>query len=185
MPAAGGARSLLEHHHREHNGAHCDEDGLEDVGDRLAEAVASPEYLRTYEGKVDGCLDFAWVEAARATFATRRMSLPAFERFLSRHDIYADLQFIRPTFIDNHDMNRILFMAGGDTRRVKLAAACQFTLSQPPVVLYGTEVGLSQRVDSRGDLDVTREPMPWDDRQDRDLLAGEFHGWLLSRTLCP
>lgn len=137
----------------------------------LAEAVATPEYLRTFEGKVDACLDFAWAEAARATFATRQMDLPAFERFLSRHEAYADPSFIRPTFIDNHDMNRILFMAGGDTSRVKLAAVCQFTLSQPPVVLYGTEVGLSQRVDSRGDLDVTREPMPWDDRQDRDLFA--------------
>ena len=137
----------------------------------LAEAVATPEYLRTFEGKVDGCLDFAWVEAARAAFATRQMGLPAFERFLSRHEVYADPSFIRPTFIDNHDMNRILFMAGGDTGRVKLAAACQFTLSQPPIVLYGTEVGLSQRADSRGDLDVTREPMPWDDRQDHDLLA--------------
>jgi cyclomaltodextrinase len=136
----------------------------------IAEAVASPEYLRTFEGKVDGCLDFTWVEAARATFATRRMSLPAFERFLSRHEVYAaEGSFIRPTFIDNHDMNRILFMAGGDTSRVKLAAACQFTLSQPPVVLYGTEVGLSQTVDSRADLDVIREPMPWDDRQDHDL----------------
>ncbi|HOU24390.1 MAG TPA: alpha-amylase family glycosyl hydrolase [Anaerolineae bacterium] len=136
----------------------------------LAEAVASPQHLLTFEGKVDGCLDFAWVEAARAAFATRKMDLPAFERLMSRHQVYAAPSFVRPTFIDNHDMNRIRFMAGGDTNRVRLAAACQFTLSQPPIVLYGTEVGLSQQVDSRGNLDVTREPMPWGDAQDRDLL---------------
>lgn len=137
----------------------------------IAEAVGTPEYLRTFEGKLDGGLDFTWAEAARATFATRRMDVRAFERFLSRHEAYAGEGFVRPSFIDNHDMNRILFMAGGDKARVKLAAACQFTLSQPPIVLYGTEVGMSQTVDSRPDLDVVREPMPWGEGQDRELLA--------------
>jgi glycosidase len=137
----------------------------------VGEAVASPLHLHTFEGKLDGCLDFAWAEAARATFAHRTHDLASFERFLSRHEAYAGPDFVRPTFIDNHDMNRILFIAGGDTRRVKLAAACQFTLSQPPIVLYGTEVGLSQREDCRADLDVVREPMPWNEAQDRDLLA--------------
>ncbi|MDI7278077.1 MAG: alpha-amylase family glycosyl hydrolase, partial [Anaerolineae bacterium] len=127
----------------------------------VGEAVASPLHLRTYEGKLDGCLDFAWAEAARATFAHRTSDLAAFDRFLSRHEAYADPGFVRPTSIDNHDMNRFLFAAGGDRRRLRLAAACQFTLSQPPIVLYGTEVGLSQRADCRGDLDVIREPMLW------------------------
>jgi glycosidase len=68
-------------------------------------------------------------------------------------------------------MNRFLFIAQGDKRRLKLAAACQFTLSQPPIVLYGTEVGLSQHADCRSDLDVVRERMPWGDEQDAELHA--------------
>ncbi len=140
-------------------------------GFTVGEAVASPLHLRTFEGKLDGCLDFAWAEMARAAFAHDTCDLVAFERFLSRHEAYASAGFIRPLFIDNHDMNRFLFIAQGDQRRLKLAAACQFTLSQPPIVLYGTEVGLSQKSDCRADLDVVREPMLWGKDQDSGLLA--------------
>lgn len=136
----------------------------------VGEAVASPLHLRTYEGKLDGCLDFAWCEMARATFGHGTCDMATFDRFLQRHDAYADPGFVRPSFIDNHDMNRFLFIAGGDKRRLRLAAACQFTLSQPPIVLYGTEVGLSQKTDCRADLDVVREPMLWGEAQDRSLL---------------
>jgi len=137
----------------------------------VGEAVASPLHLRTFEGKLDGCLDFTWAAMARAVFAHDSCDLAAFDRFLSRHEAYAGAGFVRPLFIDNHDMNRFLFIAQGDKRRLKLAAACQFTLSQPPIVLYGTEVGLSQHADCRSDLDVVRERMPWGDEQDAELHA--------------
>ena len=143
----------------------------------VAEAVASPAHLLNYEGKLDGCLDFIMCEALRSTFAYQKNSLVQFINFLERHELYGDKDFIHPTFIDNHDMNRILFAADGDKRKVILAAACQFTLSQPPIVLYGTEVGLSQKTDSKGDLDVIREPMLWDKRQDHDL-------WIFYQKLC-
>ena len=59
---------------------------------------------------------------------------------------------------------------------LKLAAMCQFTLPHPPVVYYGTEVGLSQQRDVRsadgsGHPEESRLPMPWGAAQDRDLLA--------------
>jgi cyclomaltodextrinase / maltogenic alpha-amylase / neopullulanase len=136
----------------------------------VAEAVASPAQLRTFEGKLDGCLDFTFADAIRSTFGFQKNKLAGFANFLERHENYPDPNFIRPTFIDNHDMNRFLFIAGGDKRKVKLAAACQFTLSQPPIVLYGTEAGVIQKVDAAGDLDVVREPMLWDQDQDPDLL---------------
>ena len=58
---------------------------------------------------------------------------------------------------------------GGDTRRLKLAALCQFTLPQPPIIYYGTEVGLSQR-QGVGRLEEARLPMLWGDDQDRVVL---------------
>jgi glycosidase len=66
-----------------------------------------------------------------------------------------------------------LWVARGDIRRLKLAAVCQFTLAAPPVIYYGTEVGLSQlrdvRQNGRGILEESRLPMPWGDAQDRTL----------------
>ena len=73
-------------------------------------------------------------------------------------------------------MNRFLWVANGDVRRLKLAALCQFTLPHPPIVYYGTEVGLSQWHDleySDGSrrMEESRTPMPWGDEQDSDRLA--------------
>ena len=73
-------------------------------------------------------------------------------------------------------MNRFLWVVRGDTRRLKLAALCQMTLPHPPIVYYGTEVGLSQRrdlqyPDGSRRMEESRTPMPWDDEQDAELLA--------------
>ena len=73
-------------------------------------------------------------------------------------------------------MNRFLWVVGGDTRRLRLAALFQFTLPDPPIVYYGTEVGRSQDRDVRsadgsGHPEESRLPMPWGDDQDTDLLA--------------
>ncbi|MGD9048014.1 MAG: alpha-amylase family glycosyl hydrolase, partial [Anaerolineae bacterium] len=82
----------------------------------------------------------------------------------------------RVTFFDNHDMNRFLFLANGDTRRLKLATLCLLTLPFPPVLYYGTEIGLSQNQDKdagglSGDHEV-RHDMIWDPALwDHDLLA--------------
>nr|MBC7243866.1 DUF3459 domain-containing protein [Chloroflexota bacterium] len=138
----------------------------------FAEAVTPPEMLRTFAGRVDGCLDFTWCEEARRTFATGKQTVADFERFLERHESYFGRGLILLTFLDNHDMNRFLWMAGGDKRRLRVAAACQFTLSQPPIVYYGTEVGLSQPADSRNHLQYVRLPMIWDEEQDHELMEG-------------
>ena len=55
-----------------------------------------------------------------------------------------DSLLVLPSFLDNHDINRFLWIVDGGTRRLQLAALCQFTLPGPPIVYYGTEVGLSQ-----------------------------------------
>jgi cyclomaltodextrinase len=63
-----------------------------------------------------------------------------------------------------------------DTRRLKLAAVAQFSLTGPPIIYYGTELGMSQRRDvttSQGNTHdyEARRPMIWDDRQNSELLA--------------
>jgi glycosidase len=46
-------------------------------------------------------------------------------------------------------------------------------LPGPPIIYYGTEVGLNQAVSIRdgNGMHVNRVPMVWGDEQDRDLLA--------------
>jgi glycosidase len=76
----------------------------------------------------------------------------------------------RISFLDNHDMNRFLFVAGNDIERLKMAALCQFTLGAIPVIYYGTEVGMSQEMFD-GDVEARRD-MPWkQDGWNLDLLS--------------
>jgi glycosidase len=141
----------------------------------FGEVVETPETQRAFEGLLDGCLDFVLVEALRATFATGTWDGARFAAFLDAHEAFFSPSFSRPSFLDNHDMNRFLWSAGGDRARLRLAALCQFTLAGPPIVYYGTEIGLSQDGDVRssrwgGDRHA-RLPMLWGDDQDAELLA--------------
>ncbi|MCD4685309.1 MAG: alpha-amylase, partial [Anaerolineae bacterium] len=141
----------------------------------FGEIVDQPSALLPYIGRLDGSLDFHIGEAIRKTFAYGVLSEADLERFLERHAAYFADQgaFIRPTFIDNHDMDRFLYAAQGDKQALRRAAAFQMRLPGPPIIYYGTEVGLNQRVskDDGFGLEVSREPMPWGAAQDRDLLA--------------
>src|SRR4029434_5347279 len=129
----------------------------------------------TFEGGMDGMLDFMLLEAMRKTFAFGSWEARKFADFLDRHEAYFPITFSRPSFLDNHDMNRFLWVAHNDIRKLKLAALCQFTLVGPPVIYYGTEVGLSQNQDvmqnGRGIHHATRLPMLWGKDQNQDVFA--------------
>ena len=137
----------------------------------FAETVETPTRERDFEGLLDGCLDFTLFDAFRKTFAQATWDGVRFWRFLEAHSRYFPPDVVRPSFLDNHDMNRFLWSAGNDVRRLKLAALCQFTLEGPPVVYYGTEIGMSQVRDVRETSDrEARQPMAWD-APDEDVLA--------------
>ena len=141
----------------------------------FGEVVEPPESQINFEGQLDGCLDFNLLEAFRMAFAYHTWDGSQFASYLLRHEAYFPENFSRPSFLDNHDMNRFLWAAGGDVRRLRLAALCQFTLAGAPIIYYGTEVGLSQLRDVRqGELGLPEEsrlPMLWGKAQDQDLLG--------------
>lgn len=143
----------------------------------IGEVVDSVNAQTAFEGLLDGCLDFVLLEALRQTFATHTWSAEKFVNFLQGHQFTFPRDFSRPCFLDNHDMDRFLWGAGNSKQALKLAALCQFTLPGNPMIYYGTEVGLSQHVGIRdrrggfGILEEARLPMPWDETQDRDMIA--------------
>jgi glycosidase len=69
--------------------------------------------------------------------------------------------------IDSHDTSRFLYRAGGDKRKLRLAAAMQMLLPGTPFLYYGDEVGMTG-----GNDPDNRRGMLWDEnRQDLDLYA--------------
>ena len=148
----------------------------------FGEVVETPETQLRYWGRLHGCLDFVLQQALRRTFAFLEMSVVEFDAFLQKHEAFYPPEFSRPSFLDNHDANRFLWLVGGDQRKLKLAALCQFTLTGPPIVYYGTEVGLSQNRDmvaetGRHEMEQARLPMLWGEEQEEELL--DFYRWLV------
>jgi glycosidase len=141
----------------------------------VGEIVDTPEVLRSYTGRLDGALDFLFLQNVRKTFAYRTLDVESFDVWLHTHEAYfRDHAFTLPTFLDNHDLNRFLWVAGHDKARLRLAALLQFTLSPTPILYYGTEIGHSQERDTRQGafniLEESRLPMPWA-KADPELLA--------------
>jgi glycosidase len=134
----------------------------------FGEVTDTPDCLRRYRGKLHGVLDFPLAGALRRTFGNDEWTVAQLDGFLRAYERYMAEGPGRVSFLDNHDMNRFLFVAGQDVHRLRLAALCQFTLEGTPVIYYGTEIGLSQEVDIAesafgGDAEVRRD-MPWDAR---------------------
>jgi glycosidase len=70
-------------------------------------------------------------------------------------------------------MKRFLHVAGEDKQKLKQAAELQFRLPGPPIIYYGTEVGMSELItdDPHDRLVGCRAPMEWGDAQDREMFA--------------
>lgn len=137
----------------------------------FGEVVDTPQAQRAYIGRLDGCLDFFACENLRKAFAWKTLSLDGFKQAMARDHAYFPSSFVKPTFLDNHDMDRFLHIAGGDKDALRAALSAQMALPAPPILYYGTEVGLNHEVGVRtGGLEQGRLPMVWDDRQDRVLL---------------
>ena len=136
----------------------------------LGEATGHFDWLARYAGRIDAIFDFDFAHVARETFGRGRMSVVDFARWMDAHDdAFPGLALA--TLLDNHDMNRFLWMARGDKRRLKLAATAMMTLPGAPIIYYGTEVGLTQRHDAVTENAEARLPMLWGEKQDTDLLA--------------
>ncbi|QKS72297.1 alpha-glycosidase [Paenalkalicoccus suaedae] len=94
------------------------------------------------------------------------------ESFMGRLEqllIAYPLQANEATFnlLDSHDTPRLLTLAEGNKKRMKLAALFQLTYLGAPCIYYGDEIGM----DGGGDPDC-RKPMVWEkDRQDKDMFA--------------
>lgn len=138
----------------------------------FGEIIDLPDRLRTYAGRLDGCLDFPLTSALRATYAREDMTEAQLEAFIKHNDAFYPADFVRPTFLDNHDMNRFSYEARDDKDKLKRAAKRQFALPGPAIIYYGTEVGVRQDygVHERGYRDV-RRLMLWGAEQDADLLG--------------
>ncbi len=132
----------------------------------IGEATDTADALLRYRGRISSVLDFPVARALRLTFATGDWDLAMFDGFLSQYDRYMENGPARVSFLDNHDMDRFLYVARQDTAALKMATLCLMTLKQTPVVYYGTEIGMTQELSTadreHGGDALARQDMLWD-----------------------
>jgi glycosidase len=152
----------------------------------FGEVTLGSDSLRTYAGRLDGCLDFGFVRQVRLLCAAPAPLLPVsrFAAAVQRTERYFPGGFTRPAFIDNHDMNRFLWAASNDKHLLRMATALLLGFGGTPILYYGTEVGLSQPRPKGHYREEARHPMLWGDSQDTALLA-EFQRLIAFRRSHP
>ncbi|MCA9983379.1 MAG: DUF3459 domain-containing protein [Anaerolineales bacterium] len=132
----------------------------------FGEATDTPENLQRQAGRLQGVLDFPLAEALRLTFGLGRWGVTELAGFLRSHFALMAHGPGLVGFFDNHDMDRLLFLAENDSRRLRLAALALLTLPGPITLYYGTEIGLSQPASKAaggfGGDHVVRGNMVWD-----------------------
>ncbi|MHC4476628.1 MAG: alpha-amylase family glycosyl hydrolase [Planctomycetota bacterium] len=138
----------------------------------LLRLEASDRLFKEYVAELDGVLDFKFQSIVH-DFAIGKATKEKVRNQLQKHYARFPPDFHLPTFLDNHDMDRFLFTCSNNRGLLQEAARIQFSIDQPKIIYYGTEVGMSQKKSiseftEHGDLQA-REPMRWED-QDKDLL---------------
>jgi len=128
--------------------------------------ASSDNLLSEYIGELDGVLDFKFQELITNYIAKGNQTKKDFYDELNYHYKKYPEKYYLPTFLDNHDMNRFLFECKNDIKKLKQAAEIQFSIPQPRIIYYGTEIGMSQNksiwsYSKHGDLQA-RCPMNWD-----------------------
>ena len=135
--------------------------------------ASADNLLKEYYNEFDGVLDFKLQELLMDFIAKENLSEKNFYKKIKSHYKKFNKNYFLPTFLDNHDMNRFLFECKNNKEKLKKAAKIQFSISQPAIIYYGTEIGMTQNksiwnIPNHGDL-YARQPMNWD-KPDYELL---------------
>jgi cyclomaltodextrinase len=119
--------------------------------------------------QMDSVMNYLFRDAVAGFFAKNDISAAELDLRIQKM-LSAYPQAVYPALynlIGSHDTVRFLTLCGGDTKRMKLAAAFQMAFPGMPAVYYGDEVGM----DGENDPDC-RKAMNWDS-PDADML--EFY----------
>jgi len=151
----------------------------------FGEVTRAGEMLRTYAGRLDGCLDFGFAREVRRLARDPAATVGHFAAWYERNRRFFGQEFSLPSFLDNHDMNRFLWAVGGDRWKLLMGIGLLMGLGDSPIVYYGTEVGQGQPRAKGDHREESRHPMRWvPSMQDAEMLASTRR-WIAARRAHP
>jgi cyclomaltodextrinase len=96
-----------------------------------------------YESTFDGYIDFPFYELMNG-YIRGQISVEHVSKELRGHYAHMSANLALATLLDNHDVDRVLFVAENHLERVLTAITLQAEQRQPMFIYYGTELGMSQ-----------------------------------------
>ena len=119
--------------------------------------------MLAYGDTFDGYLDFTF-QGIIVDFVRGALSFEKAQQMILHHVQTLPSKNLVVTQLDNHDLDRIMWTGHNDVNRVAKAIELQFSIDQPKLIYYGTEIGLTQRAGFQHELGNTdilaRQPMP-------------------------
>jgi glycosidase len=118
--------------------------------------------------RFDGVMNYTFRQLCLDYFATQTSTtagfVDGFSRMLAAYS--PQVNQANQNLLSSHDTERLLFMAGGDAIKARLATAFQLLAPGAPGLYYGDEIGMT------GGKDESRGGFPWHagDVWDRNLL---------------
>jgi len=106
----------------------------------LAPFQADSRYSRGFNTNLPSVTDFGLFEAFGRVF-NRDGDISEFYYFLAKDLLYPDAHNLL-TFIDNHDVMRLMNLVDDDVDRYMMALKMLLTMRGIPQIYYGTEIGL-------------------------------------------
>jgi glycosidase len=98
-------------------------------------------FPRDIKPELPSLTDFGLFDAFLKTFVDTTGKIENVFTTLAKDFLYPDPDKL-VTFLDNHDIRRIMFNVNGDVKRFKLALLTLLTTRGIPQMLYGTEIGM-------------------------------------------
>ena len=137
--------------------------------------MSQEELQLKYQSYLDGVLDFSFQQIITDELAYKKTyEINSVHHKLTTHYSRYSKKFFLPSFLDNHDTSRFLYKSGQKRNKLMSALEIQFQQTQPPIIYYGTESGLTHKKEvspfnAFSDLQA-RRPMNWN-KPDKELHA--------------
>ncbi len=124
----------------------------------------------------DGSMNYPFTRACLQYFAWGKIGPDHFKELINKNIMRYTKQANESmlNILDSHDTARFVTEAGGDFRKLKLAALFQMTYEGAPSIYYGSEIGLEGKNDPE-----CRRTMVWDDSKWQEGLY-DFYGRIIN-----
>lgn len=100
----------------------------------------SPGRKRDFDSNLPAATDFALADAIRA-YLSGEKSIYQFYEILAQDFVYSNPDNLL-VFMDNHDIERAMFLANGNVDKFKIALNLVLFTRGIPVIFYGSEIGI-------------------------------------------